>query len=246
MSKRSGTSRSARGGKEGAPSPAVGKRAALDVERILRWADAHRTATGRWPDRRSGAVVGPERETWAAINSALRKGHRGLPGGSSLARFLAEERGITRGANPEAPAERLRAWAAEQIPTPRPRRLARSAKRLVSRTRLTIDLILSWADAHHEATGNWPRVESGPVRDHPEMKWANIHQALNQGNRGLPGGTTLARLLHERRGVRSIGSLPGLDVEQILAWADAHREATGEWPNRSSGPVAAAPGRPGT
>ena len=62
-----------------------------------------------------------------------------------------------------------------------------------------------------------------------------------QGLRGLPGGTTLARLLRERRGIRSYSGLPGLDVEQILAWADSHREATGEWPVRRSGPSAGAP-----
>jgi hypothetical protein len=34
---------------------------------------------------------------------------------------------------------------------------------------------------------------------------------------------------------------PPLTVEQVLAWADAHRERTGRWPNQNSGPVADAP-----
>jgi hypothetical protein len=46
----------------------------VDIERILRWADAHRTATGRWPDRRSGPVGGADDETWSAIDAALRRG----------------------------------------------------------------------------------------------------------------------------------------------------------------------------
>ena len=75
---------------------------ALDVERILRWADAHRTATGSWPDLRSGPVGGADDETWSAIDAALRRGRRGLPGGSSLARLLAEERGVAGGRDPEA------------------------------------------------------------------------------------------------------------------------------------------------
>ena len=33
-----------------------------------------------------------------------------------------------------------------------------------------------------------------------------------------------------------------LAFAQILAWADAHRAATGKWPCRSSGPVAGVPG----
>src|SRR5947209_19437316 len=108
MSVGSGASRAARGGKARA---AVGKRPALDVERILRWADAHRTATGRWPDWRSGPVGGADDETWSAIDAALKRGRRGLPGGSSLARLLAEERGVAEGGGgPEAPAERAGAW----------------------------------------------------------------------------------------------------------------------------------------
>ncbi len=215
----------------------------LDVERILRWADAHRTATGRWPDRRSGPVGGADGETWSAIDTALRRGRRGLTGGSSLTGLLAEERAVARGTNPEPPAERLRAWAAEQFPTHRRRR--RSEARRRSRTRLTIELVLSWVDAHHAATGRWPRITSGPVRDHPELNWGQVNRALSEGYRTLPGGTTLADLLQEQRGVRNKQNLPRLDVEQILSWADAHREATGEYPQIESGPVGAAASAPG-
>ncbi len=179
-------------------------------------------------------------ETWSAIDTALRQGRRGLPGGSSLARLLAEERGVTQGANPESPVERLRAWEAEQFPTRRTRR--RPAPRPRATTRLTIDLILSWADAHRSASGRWPRLDSGPVRDHPELNWMQVNRALSQGYRGLPGATTLADLLQEQRGVRNKQNLPRLDVEQILAWADAHRHATGEYPHIQSGPLRNAPG----
>jgi hypothetical protein len=236
MREEAGAAREARGGRAGAPRAAAGRRSALDVERILHWADAHRTATGRWPDRRSGPVGGADGETWSAIDTALRRGRRGLPGGSSLAGLLAEERGITGGANPEAPAERLRAWEAEHFPARRPRR-RREARPRVD-TRLTIDLILSWADAHREATGHWPRADSGPVRDHPLLNWMQVDAALRLGYRGLPGGSSLARLLAERRGYRG-----PLTVERILAWADAHHAATGRWPTSwSSGPVQGAPG----
>jgi hypothetical protein len=33
-----------------------------------------------------------------------------------------------------------------------------------------------------------------------------------------------------------------LTVQQILAWADAHKARTGRWPRAASGPVAGAPG----
>ena len=64
----------------------------LTVAQILAWADSHRAAHGRWPRTHSGEVGSAPRETWLAVDDALRVGCRGLPGGSSLARLLAESR----------------------------------------------------------------------------------------------------------------------------------------------------------
>jgi hypothetical protein len=72
--------------------------------------------------------------------------------------------------------------------------------------------------------------------------WRGINLALGRGHRGMPGGSSLAQLLAAERGKRNKSWLPLLTVEQILAWADKHRERTGRWPNRSSGPVADVPG----
>src|SRR5262249_20102451 len=86
---------------------------------------------------------------------------------------------------------------------------------------------------HHAATGCWPTVKSGVVLGsaHDET-WNAIQSALNKGLRGLPGGSSLARLLAEYRDVR-----PALSLERILAWADAHHAARGRWPTQTSGPV---------
>jgi hypothetical protein len=62
------------------------------------------------------------------------------------------------------------------------------------------------------------------------------------GNRGLPGGSSLARLVAEKRQVPNRRLLPRLTEVCILAWADAHRRRTGEWPTARSGPVAGEPG----
>ena len=123
---------------------------------------------------------------------------------------------------------------------------------------LTIDQILAWADAHHAATGHWPISRSGVVGPSPvELTWVAIDQSLKSGFHGLPSGLTLARLLHERRGVRywfTAESLrrrnekmrrnkaerinrPTLSVAQVVAWAEAHLVATGRWPTKSSGVV---------
>jgi hypothetical protein len=241
MSTKMGSAEAARGGEAQAQSAATRERPALDGERILRWADAHRTATGRWPTASSQPVSGMDDEAWSEIDASLKQGRRGLPGGSSLARLLAEERGVTEGANPDAPAERLRAWEAEQFPKRPPRLKRRLSARPRATIRLTLDLILNWADAHHAATGQWPRRNSRPVREHPLLKWTGVDLALRDGLRGLEGGTSLADLLQENRGVRNKQNLPRLDVEQILTWADAEREATGEYPNADSGPVRGVP-----
>src|SRR5205823_13048711 len=39
-------------------------------------------------------------ETWSGVNAALRSGRRGFPGGDSLPRLLARQRGVR---NPKAP-----------------------------------------------------------------------------------------------------------------------------------------------
>ena len=63
----------------------------LTKKQILAWADEHHRRHGQWPTRGSGNVDG-QQETWAAVDSALKVGRRGLPGSSSLAKVLAARR----------------------------------------------------------------------------------------------------------------------------------------------------------
>ena len=97
---------------------------------------------------------------------------------------------------------------------------------------LTIPQILAWADAHHTRTGRWPTSKSGPVCVGSGENWSRIDSALRYGRCGLSAGSSLRTLLGEQRGFR-----PRLTLELILAWADAHRERTGEWPVVTSGAV---------
>lgn len=64
-----------------------------------------------------------------------------------------------------------------------------------------------------------------------------MDRALRNGTRGFPGGSSLARLLGKRRGVRNVHGLPPLTEERILAWADAYCERHGMWPNRNCGAI---------
>jgi hypothetical protein len=107
---------------------------------------------------------------------------------------------------------------------------------------LTPEQIITWARAYHRREGAWPTGESGPIPEAPGETWKGVDMALHWGYRGLEGGTTLARLLAQRLGVRNRTNLPPLTEKQILAWARAYRRANGHWPDRDSGPIAGADG----
>ncbi len=115
-------------------------------------------------------------------------------------------------------------------------RRRRKHTKLWTPTPLTEDQILAWADAYHDLNGRWPRKDSGAVPGSCNERWSAITGALQKGNRGLPGGSSLARLLAARRGVRNRKGLPHLNVPQILEWADAHRTTRGAWPQLKTKP----------
>ena len=63
---------------------------------------------------------------------------------------------------------------------------------------LTVPQILAWTDEHHRRTGAWPHVRSGPIAAAPGETWLAVEAALSIGNRGLPGGSSLAQVLLDR------------------------------------------------
>lgn len=174
----------------------------LIESKILEWADAHHALKGTWPTRKCGTVHGSWTERWSAIHAALQKGHRGLPGGSSLPRFLAKHRGV------------------------------RNRKGL---SPLTVPRILRWADSFHKQNAEWPHHDTKPAIPGTNGEtWLGVDSALRSGIRGLPGGSSLARVLAEHRDVRNPGDLPPLSVGRVLEWADAFHERTGEWPKQKN------------
>lgn len=107
--------------------------------------------------------------------------------------------------------------------------------------RLTVREILNWSIVHHKRTGQWPSSESGQVFDVKEENWNAIDAALRNGSRGLPPNSSLPRLLAEHCGVPNRSDPPRLSTSNILAWCDAHRRRTGQWPTNNSECVAEAP-----
>lgn len=108
---------------------------------------------------------------------------------------------------------------------------------------LTIEIVLSWADTEHAASGAWPSAISGDVRGVPGETWGAIDRALRLGARGLPAGGSLAQLLEERRGAPNHLAPRRVTRTMIAGWARAYFETHGRWPSRASGPI---PGTPFT
>lgn len=101
----------------------------------------------------------------------------------------------------------------------------------------TVLQILKWADAFYARTGNWPHRDDGLIPGTNGETWNAVELALTHGHRGMPGGSSLARVLAAERGVKNSMARPRLTVPKILSWADDHRRQTGTWPNEESGPI---------
>jgi hypothetical protein len=225
------------------------KPAPLTVSAILAWADAWRKRRRTWPKRHHGPIPeAPLGTTWRQVDNALRHGHRGLPGRSSLARLLAAHRGVrNKQALPglteylietwaRAHHEQLGAWPTEYggpiaaapgetwhninaclvggfrdlaggdtLPQLLGRRCG--ARTWSTMPALTEAGILAWADAEHRRTGRWPNEDTGPVAEAPGETWLADDSTLRVGCRGLAGGSSLARLLDSKRGVRTKADL---------------------------------------
>jgi hypothetical protein len=107
---------------------------------------------------------------------------------------------------------------------------------------LSVTNILAWADAHYQRTGTWPSLSSGLIPPAFGDSWRRVDNALRYGLRGLPGRSSLARVLAEFRQVRNRGQLPLLRPRLILAWADAYHRRKGTWPTGDSEPIPEEPG----
>jgi hypothetical protein len=263
--------------------PRANRRPELTIPQILAWIDDYHREHGQWPKPDSGCIGRFVNDTWWAVENSLAKGYRGLPGGSSLARLLAEKRGVRyknclpslsvqqilkwadafnertgewpkelSGPIPEAPGESWgivnKALAKGLRGLPKGSSLVqllaehRGVRNVANLPPLRVPQILSWAEGYHRRTGEWPSLQSGPIKESPAETWCAVNMALRVGVRGLSGGSSLALLLAEHCGVRNRTSLQVLDHNLILSWADDHRGRTGKWPITDSGSVFAAPG----
>lgn len=254
----------------------------LKEREIVQWAKVHFQRTGEWPTLNSGGIHGLPGDTWYAVNAALFKGSRGLPGGSSLARLLAR-RGLKR--HPDHPpvltVKQILKWAddfharhgkwpminsgpVDASPKDNWKGINASLRdgkrgltgasslanllllhRGVRNLHCVPDLnerdIIRWAKAHFQRTGKWPTSDAGRIDEAPGETWQSIAGAFKRGSRGLPAGSSLARLLAKHGLKRNHRQLPVFTIRQILDWADKFHVRHAEWPNKNSGPIDVCP-----
>jgi len=190
----------------------------LSESKIVDWAADHFRRTGSWPTVESGAVLAGKGITWSGINSALRQGCRGLPGGSTLSNLLK-----TRGAIPI-----VRRW--------RP---------LLSRRQI-LDWAEAHFKVHghwpHSRSGSIAGVP-GETWKNVDLALRTGVRGLT-GGLSLPRLLRAAKGVR----FSSIGrqSGPPFSMAKILAWADAYFKKRGVWPHsKYRGRSPERPARPG-
>jgi len=101
---------------------------------------------------------------------------------------------------------------------------------------LSLEVVLEWADGYRQQTGRWPSkaTAGGPCDGET---WGAIDMALKNGSRGLKAGSSLGRLLAERRDATNRTNTMPLNERIVLTWADAYFAQHNTWPNRKSGVV---------
>jgi superfamily II DNA or RNA helicase len=102
--------------------------------------------------------------------------------------------------------------------------------------RLSIRRVLRWLDEHKSRFADFPTIHDkrGPA---PGESWMAINAALERGTRGLPGGSSLPKLLAEHRGVTRGIHRPRLKLARIVRWARDHHKVTGRWPTEGAGRI---------
>ena len=227
---------------------------------IAQWLFDHHKKTGKWANGRTPGGPVP-RETWKNLDQALRNGHRGLPDKSSLT-ILKEQRDFgVRLLNEDMIAQWLLdhhkktgKWANQLTPGgPIPGEtwknldpvLRNGHRGLPGKSSLTIlkeqrgfgalneDMIAQWLLDHHKKMGGWvnSNTPGGPI---PGETWKSLDNVLRKGLRGLPSGSSLAKLKKQRGLGKRL-----LNEDMIAQWLLDHYKKTGKWANQLTpgGPV---------
>jgi hypothetical protein len=193
-------------------------RTPLTIDLILKWIELYYKEYGEYPNKNSGIIKFADEKykgiTWAHVNTALERGVRGLPGGSSLPKLLEEKFNV---------------------------------KNIQNLPSLSMELIEEWIKLFHAKHNRYPNRNDGIIEfatgKHKGTTWAHVNTALERGVRGLPGGSSLPKLLEEKFNVKNIKNLPNLSYKEIEGWIKFHYDKYGKYPNKNSGIIEFATGK---
>jgi hypothetical protein len=209
----------------------------LAVEQILAWADAQFAARGARDRTRLPPLSEARILAWADAHHAVH-GDWPLAGSGPIPGSGGETWGVVDAALREG--ERGLPGGATLVGLLRARRGRQDRKRTAPP--LSVERILAWSDEHRARTGGWPAKDSGAIAAAPGETWAAIDIALMRGTRGLPGGSSLAKLLAAERQAQNPTNRAPLTITGILARADSWHEREGRWPSVAAGSVPEAAG----
>ncbi len=187
------------------------KRTDLTEEVIVGWIERYvADHNGRYPHGGSGKIeYAPKKEplTWCGLSACMTNGYRGLPGGTTVSKFISEH--------------------------------FHNDRNRINLPSLSEEDILNWAEQYKVEFGRYPTMREGQVKYFTQgrLTWCAVNACLDKGLRGLPGGTTLSRLIVNNLVNVNKSSLHRLLEEDILRWAEQYKVEFGRYPHCQSGRV---------
>lgn len=178
---------------------------------ILTSAFLHKEQTGSWPHKGSGIITtgALKGKNWATVDHDIENGKIAL---QSDARSLSEL--LT-------PYKLIENLTLDDILFDEP---------MLNQNTLHIEDILKAAQQYFDATCRWPNCNDFEIIRTGVLEgetWGRIDKALRDGLRGLPGGSSLSKLLIEN----GIGN--AMNANDVLEGAKLHHKTYGSWPSSS-------------
>ena len=118
------------------------------------------------------------------------------------------------------------------------RELAESNRGLLIKSNLNYDIICGWIERFHVDMGYYPKGVSGSIPYSEDgITWHALDLALTLGWRGLPGNSSLSKLLGERFGIVNKTNTKQYTEKKIKQWIKRYIKDHGVFPIYESGLV---------
>ncbi len=181
----------------------------LSKQLIIGWIQQHIVKYDKKPGKHTGVNEFADGEhkgiTWAAIDIALRKGLRTLPGGSCLVK-INEELGHRSFHKPPP-------FSKQQV----------------------LDWIIKYKEKNDKYPTQTDGIIEFAEGEYEGETWSSVDSALRKERRGFSGGSSLATLVTEEFNIKNHMKLPNLTTTLIIEWATQYFSIHDKKPTRYSG-----------